>query len=157
MSYNLNDYEPVEERLKKYADDHPNYRVETDVIGNTEDYTTIIIKASLFKNAEDIQPHATGIAEETKGGPAVNRTSHVENCETSAIGRALANANYSGSKRPSREEMEKVERHQEPEVDEWPNTKQCPVHAGQTLYRRDGKDGGYFYSHKLGDGWCNGR
>jgi hypothetical protein len=56
---------------------------------------------------------ATGYAEEVRGAGNVNRTSHVENCETSAVGRALANAGYAGSdvnKRPSREEMSKVQR-----------------------------------------------
>jgi hypothetical protein len=56
---------------------------------------------------------ATGYAEEVRGAGNVNRTSHVENCETSAVGRALANAGMAGSdvsKRPSREEMAKVQR-----------------------------------------------
>jgi hypothetical protein len=56
---------------------------------------------------------ATGYAEEVRGAGNVNRTSHVENCETSAIGRALANCGMAGSdmsKRPSREEMAKVQR-----------------------------------------------
>jgi hypothetical protein len=56
---------------------------------------------------------ATGYAEEVRGAGNVNRTSHVENCETSAIGRALANCGVAGSdmtKRPSREEMSKVQR-----------------------------------------------
>jgi hypothetical protein len=56
---------------------------------------------------------ATGYAEEVRGAGNVNRTSHVENCETSAVGRALANAGMAGTdvnKRPSREEMSKVER-----------------------------------------------
>jgi hypothetical protein len=55
---------------------------------------------------------ATGYAEEVRGAGNVNRTSHVENCETSAVGRALANAGMAGTdvnKRPSREEMMKVQ------------------------------------------------
>ena len=53
---------------------------------------------------------ATGIAQETKGqGGFANKDAWVENCETSAIGRALANWKYQGSnkKRPSQEEMRK--------------------------------------------------
>jgi hypothetical protein len=56
---------------------------------------------------------ATGWAEEVRGQGNVNKTSHVENCETGAVGRALANAGMAGSdvhKRPSREEMGKVQR-----------------------------------------------
>lgn len=105
--FNLNDYEPVEDRLKKFYKDHPDGRVITDIVSHND--STIIIKAFLYKNFEDEKPWSTGIAEETRavGGP-VNRFSHVENCETSAIGRALANANYASGKRPSREEMAKI-------------------------------------------------
>jgi hypothetical protein len=56
---------------------------------------------------------STGWAEEVRGQGNVNKTSHVENCETGAVGRALANAGMAGSdvhKRPSREEMSKVAR-----------------------------------------------
>jgi hypothetical protein len=56
---------------------------------------------------------STGWAEEVRGQGNVNKTSHVENCETGAVGRALANAGMAGGlleKRPSREEMGKVQR-----------------------------------------------
>jgi hypothetical protein len=69
-----------------------------------------VIRAELW--LEDVCI-ATGYAEEVRGAGNVNRTSHVENCETSAVGRALANAGMAGTdvnKRPSREEMSKVER-----------------------------------------------
>lgn len=52
-------------------------------------------------------PDATGLAQEVIGQGNVNRTSALENCETSAIGRALANLGYApSSERPPREEME---------------------------------------------------
>jgi hypothetical protein len=71
--------------------------------------TRYIVKAYLFKNAEDGVAWATGYAEETVTSRGVNQTSALENCETSAIGRALANAGYAPKgKRPSREEMTKV-------------------------------------------------
>jgi hypothetical protein len=69
-----------------------------------------VIRAELWLDDSLI---ATGYAEEVRGAGNVNRTSHVENCETSAVGRALANAGMAGSdvsKRPSREEMAKVQR-----------------------------------------------
>ena len=63
----------------------------------------------LFKDASDGVAWATGYAEETVSSRGVNQTSALENCETSAIGRALANAGYAPKgKRPSREEMSKV-------------------------------------------------
>ena len=48
---------------------------------------------------------ATGIAEERRGSSAINRTSALENCETSAIGRALAAAGYGGSEYCSADEL----------------------------------------------------
>jgi hypothetical protein len=59
---------------------------------------------------------ATGFAFEIDGTMGANKTSALENCETSAIGRALANAGFSGNKRTSREEMEKVARGVTPAV-----------------------------------------
>jgi hypothetical protein len=71
--------------------------------------TRYIVKAYLFKDAKDSLAWATGYAEETVTNRGVNQTSALENCETSAIGRALANAGYAPKgKRPSREEMTKV-------------------------------------------------
>jgi hypothetical protein len=68
-----------------------------------------IVKAYLFKTTNDSLSWATGYAEEKITDRGVNSTSALENCETSAIGRALANAGYAAKgKRPSREEMSKV-------------------------------------------------
>jgi hypothetical protein len=109
--FNLNDYELVEDRLKKFWKDNPNGRVETEVIHITDDGSCVTVRALCYKDIEDINPVATGIAQETKGqGGFANADAWMENCETSAIGRALANWNYQGSgkKRPSKEEMSKV-------------------------------------------------
>lgn len=107
--FNLNDYETVEQRLKKFWKEHPDGAVETEVAHYDEQ--RIVIRASVFTKAGDpTAPHAYGIAEETRGAGFVNRENHVENCDTSAVGRALANLNYSGNKRPSREEMVKASR-----------------------------------------------
>jgi len=68
-----------------------------------------IVKAYLFKVSSDSAAFSTGLAEEKVADRGVNQTSALENCETSAIGRALANAGYAAKgKRPSREEMSKV-------------------------------------------------
>jgi hypothetical protein len=67
-----------------------------------------------FKNTETV-PTATGYAQEIRSDRGVNSTSFVENCETSAIGRALANCGYAThGKRPSREEMSKVSQAENP-------------------------------------------
>ena len=109
--FNIDNYELVEDRLKKFWKDNPNARITTDVVGNSDDGTMVIVKAELFLNKEDTLPIATGLAQETKGlGGFANNEAWLENCESSAIGRALANWKYQGSKkpRPTQEEMKKV-------------------------------------------------
>ena len=105
--FNLADYEPVEVRLEKFIKDYPAFRISTEL--EVVEATRYIVKAYLFKDASDGVAWATGYAEETVTSRGVNQTSALENCETSAIGRALANAGYAPKgKRPSREEMTKV-------------------------------------------------
>jgi hypothetical protein len=105
--FNLADYEPVEVRLEKFIKDYPDFRISTEL--EVVEASRYIVKAYLFKTGQDSIAWATGYAEETVSTRGVNQTSALENCETSAIGRALANAGYAPKgKRPSREEMSKV-------------------------------------------------
>jgi hypothetical protein len=111
--FNLADYEPVEVRLEKFIKDYPAFRIATELEVVEKD--RYIVKAYLFKDVGDGVAWATGYAEETVSQRGVNQTSALENCETSAIGRALANAGYAPKgKRPSREEMTKVVAKKEP-------------------------------------------
>ena len=110
--FNLDDYETVEERLAKFWKDHPEGRIETKLIVNTP--TQYIVWSAIYRDSADLQPWATGLAEETVQGRGVNSTSALENCETSSLGRSLANAGYATKgKRASREEMAKVAAKQE--------------------------------------------
>lgn len=105
--FNLADYETVEERLVKFWKEHPDGRIDTAIIEASPN--RFIVKASIYRTEVDAHAWTTGFAEETVSARGVNATSALENCETSAIGRALANANYATKgKRPSREEMSKV-------------------------------------------------
>ena len=105
--FNLADYETVEVRLEKFIKDYPDFRIATEL--EVVEATRYIVKAYLYKDASDGVAWSTGYAEETVSSRGVNQTSALENCETSAIGRALANAGYAPKgKRPSREEMSKV-------------------------------------------------
>ena len=107
MKFNLDDYDPVESRIARFYGEHPDGRILTEMRSDPNNLSTCVFRADLYIG-EVLK--AQGWAYEKDGEGYVNKTSHVENCETSAIGRALANAGYQGSKRPSREEMEKVQR-----------------------------------------------
>jgi hypothetical protein len=114
--FNLADYEPVEVRLEKFIKDYPDFRISTEL--EVIESNRYVVKAYLFKTATDSVAWATGLAEETVTSRGVNQTSALENCETSAIGRALANAGYAPKgKRPSREEMTKVVKGPAPKVE----------------------------------------
>lgn len=108
MGFDLSQYATVEERLALFWAAHPDGRIATTAL-NAGD-RSCLFRAEVYANAADPVPMAVGHAYEEKTDRGVNATSHVENCETSAIGRALANWIYAAGKRPSREEMAKVER-----------------------------------------------
>lgn len=110
MAFDLANYEPVAARLARWLDTPTDAqkRVLTFLVHYSDE--RCVFRAELYLGDVLI---ATGWAEETRGDGHVNRTSHLENCESSAVGRALANAGLAGSdhtKRPSREEMQKVQR-----------------------------------------------
>ena len=110
-NFNLDNYETVEDRLKVFWKENPKARINTEIVHMTDDGTCVTVRAEIYKMEVDARPVTTGIAQETKGqGGFANKDAWVENCETSAIGRALANWIYQGSNkaRPSREEMSKV-------------------------------------------------
>jgi len=108
MTFNLDDYEPVAQRLNRFYEAHPDGRVITDLVHYTEN--RCVFRAEIYIGDTLV---ATGWEEETRGEGYINKTSHLANCETGAVGRGLANFNLAGSdwtKRASREEMSKVQR-----------------------------------------------
>ena len=113
--FNLEDYETVEERIKRFYQDNPDGRIVAYELTSEEDRARKmwVVRAQVFIDHDDQHancPKASGMAFEIEGTAGANQTSSLENAETSAIGRALANAGYSGNKRASREEMAKVQR-----------------------------------------------
>lgn len=80
-------YVEVHERVKFFRENFKDHSLTTEVIEKTENS---IMMQAIVKNKDGLVI-ATGTAEEIKDSSKVNKTSHVENCETSAWGRALAN------------------------------------------------------------------
>ena len=115
--FNPEEYETVESRIRRFYELHEDGRIITEwessyaVDGASPNIW--VVKAFVYLSASEQQsklPKATGYAFEKDGTGGANNTSALENAETSAIGRALANMNLSGNKRASREEMQKVAR-----------------------------------------------
>ena len=106
-NFNLNDYETVEQRLKRFWSDHPDGAIVTKNLTSDDDRTRKewVVFAEVYFERGHGRASGTGLAFEIDGSGMANKTSALENCETSAIGRALANCGYSGDKRASREEM----------------------------------------------------
>ena len=115
MKFRLEDYETVESRIKKFYELHEDGRITTEwessyaIDGASPNIW--VVKATVFLSSGDQAnnlPKATGYAFEKDGTGGANMQAALENAETSAIGRALANMALSGNKRASREEMAKV-------------------------------------------------
>ena len=140
MAINLDNYEMVKDRLPLFYEKYPDGRITSEVI--SEDSTGVTIRAFLYKDMDEQAhntPLTTGIAREVPGGFIDKYT---ENCETSAIGRALANLNMYSKDRPSREEMESAQSMQAQK--EKAPVKQAPV---QTQAPDHVPDAGDEYSH----------
>jgi hypothetical protein len=105
----LADYAPVSDRITLFYQRYPAGRIVTQLHSRTEREVTF--RALVYRTADDRSPAATGWASEREGDGEVNAVACLENTETSAIGRALANLGFTASvRRPSREEMEKAAR-----------------------------------------------
>ena len=110
-NFDLSKYIPVYSRITSFYEKYPDGRIVTELVSLNEDSGFVCIKASAFRSRDDAEPSSTGHAFEIRGQGYVNNTSHIENGETSAIGRALANLGFSIENGiASREEMEKVNR-----------------------------------------------
>jgi len=94
------DYRTVALRIKEFRKEHPDWSVITEVVEmNTEG---VVVKATCLDDRKQIR--STGLAEENRT-TGINKTSALENAETSAVGRALAFLGYAGSCIASAEEI----------------------------------------------------
>ena len=102
-------YAPVAERIRLFWESFPNGRITTRLVTRTE--RDVVFEARVYRASTDNEPAATGWAAEREGDGDVNAVACLENTETSAVGRALANLGFTASKeRPSIEEMQKAAR-----------------------------------------------
>jgi hypothetical protein len=107
--HDLSAYALVADRITLFYERYPAGRIVTELFSRTE--REITFRALVFRGPEDVQPAATGWASEREGDGQINQVACLENTETSAVGRALANLGFTASsRRPSREEMEKAAR-----------------------------------------------
>lgn len=95
------DYETVASRVARFRETYKQeYSITTELVARDE--TTVVMKALISKGNEVL---ATGYAEENRTSSTINRTSALENCETSAIGRALAAFGMAGTEYASADEV----------------------------------------------------
>lgn len=113
MRFNPDDYIDVQERIVAFWEANPDGAIRTELASPASSFTEVVFRAEIYKHRDHAHPDSVGYAAE-KPGNGANQTSWHENCETSAIGRALANMGAAKSRkdRPSRQEMEKVNRSQ---------------------------------------------
>ena len=100
-------------------------RIETEIMHN--DNEVCVVKATIFLNGLVV---ATGLAEEKKNASRINQTSALENCETSAVGRALAFCGMTNDKIASAEEVSAAIEQQSSKTKEVLKSLQAVSHLG---------------------------
>ena len=107
--FNLNDYEDVDSRIHKFYQEYPDGALITEQVLNDEEKGIVVFKAIAYRTYADTQPSATGFARGARKDRGVDASFWFENCETSSIGRCLANLGLSAKgKRASSLEMARV-------------------------------------------------
>ena len=101
VSIHGKDYKTVAYRVNEFREKYPDVTIQTDLVEAKD--VLVIVKASIFNTESRLL--ATGYAEEVRAASKINRTSALENAETSAIGRALSALGLGGSQYASADEL----------------------------------------------------
>ena len=113
LSFDGGEYAPVAARITLFYERFPEGCILTRLVSRSE--RDVTFKALVYRTAFDPRPSAIGWASERPGDGEINSVACLENTETSAIGRALANLGFTASPlRPSWEEMVKARRARDP-------------------------------------------
>lgn len=104
------EYQTVALRVQKFREAHPDWALITQIV--SRDDSTVVMVASIVNDQGRVL--ATGHAEENRNASQINQTSALENCETSAIGRALAAAGFGGTEFASANEVQNAISQQQP-------------------------------------------
>lgn len=111
MPDRFENYIPVSERIEQFYAKFPDGRILTTIVEHDTEGGFILMRAEAYRKADDSLPAATGHAFEMKAEGYVNKTSYIENCETGAVGRALANLGFEVKRGiASREDTQKTDR-----------------------------------------------
>lgn len=125
----LSEYAPVAERVALFYARYPTGRITTTLLSPL-DSSLVVVQARVYRSEGQRVPAATGHAAERQGDGDVNAVACLENTETSAVGRALANLGFTASRqRPSREEMQRVSRARSRLAEGQPQTASPAAHA----------------------------
>ncbi len=101
VSIHGKEYETVASRVNRFREKYPEYTIKTTIIKIDAD--ECIVEAGILN--EESRLIANGHAQEFRANSQINKTSYVENCETSAIGRALASFGIGGTEFASANEV----------------------------------------------------
>jgi hypothetical protein len=113
-TFNLEDYVTVNQRIEEFYTKYPEGSIQSEIVSSIEG--EVIFKSSVYRTPDDKRP-CVGHARELAGSTFINKGSHIENCETSAVGRALAMMGFEVKKSvASREEVQTARLNQDKEV-----------------------------------------
>ena len=109
------EYKTVALRIEEFRKKHPDFTIQTELVEANE--TLVVMKATISMGPQVI---STGYAEEVRTASKINRTSALENAETSAVGRALAFFGLGGSEIASADEVANAinQQNSQPAIDE---------------------------------------